>query len=70
VEQNRYILDLDHPSAGRVRMVGFPIFMSETPAELRAPAPALGQHSAEVLRDVLRYPKDQIARLEAMNAIA
>ncbi len=68
--RNRYIVEMDTPAAGRVKMVGFPIFMSDTPARLRTMAPALGQHSAEVLRDLLGYEEDEIVRLEACDAIS
>jgi formyl-CoA transferase len=57
---NRYILDIDHPSYGRVKSLGFPIFMSDTPARLRRMAPARGQHTEEIMQDVLGYTDDEI----------
>jgi formyl-CoA transferase len=68
--RNRYILALDHPSLGRVKTLGFPIFMSDTPARLDRTAPALGQHSAEILHDMLGYSEDRICELEARGIIA
>ncbi|MCP5044330.1 MAG: CoA transferase [bacterium] len=50
---NRYVLDLDHPSYGKVMSLGFPIMMSENPARLRNMAPCRGQHTEEVLEDLL-----------------
>ena len=44
--------------------------MSETPGGLRLPAPLLGEHTAEVLRDVLGLPEAEIARLGGARAIA
>jgi formyl-CoA transferase len=67
---NRYILELDDPNAGRMRTIGFPIFMSDTPARLDRPAPALGQHSADVLHELLGRDEDAIAALEARRVIA
>ncbi len=61
---NRYILDLDDASLGPLRTLGFPIFMTDTPARLRANAPRRGQHSAEILRDLLDYSERDIAALE------
>jgi crotonobetainyl-CoA:carnitine CoA-transferase CaiB-like acyl-CoA transferase len=58
---NDYILDLDHPSYGEFKSLGFPIYMSETPARLRGMAPARGQHTAEVLDETLGLPEDEIA---------
>lgn len=41
---------IDHPAAGTLQYPGAPYKMSATPWELRTPAPTLGQHTAEVLR--------------------
>jgi formyl-CoA transferase len=65
----RMIREVDHPVAGRMKLVGSPICLSETPAEIRSPAPLLGQHSEEVLRDVLGYSGDQVEALRRAKAI-
>jgi crotonobetainyl-CoA:carnitine CoA-transferase CaiB-like acyl-CoA transferase len=44
--------NVDHPAAGRVRMLGFPLKMSETPPRVRRAPPLLGEHSAEILREL------------------
>lgn len=41
----------DHPRAGTVRVVGPAVRFSETPAEIGRPAPLIGQHSVEILRE-------------------
>ena len=66
---NRYILDLEDPSLGRTSMLGFPIFMSDTPAVLSRVAPRLGQHTAEVLHDVLGFAPARIGELVQAKAI-
>jgi len=66
---NRYILDLHDGSLGMTRMLGFPIFMSDTPARLRSTAPRNGQHSAEVLADVLGYDEARIVALQQQGII-
>ena len=43
------IHELDHPLAGKLRFVGNPIRMSDTPAEMRTASPVLGQHTEEIL---------------------
>ena len=68
--RNRYIVELEHPSAGRVKTLGFPVFMSDTPARLRRTAPWVGQHSAEVLSDLLGYSEDEIVELQAEGVVA
>lgn len=39
----------DHPTEGRLRMPAFPVNFSSTPADIRLPAPRLGEHTREVL---------------------
>jgi len=68
--RNRYLLALDDPSFGPVTMLGFPIFMSESPARLARTAPCAGQHTAEVLRDVLGHSEDAITRLIEQGTVA
>jgi alpha-methylacyl-CoA racemase len=42
------VIELDQPGIGNVEQVGFPIKLSRTPATVRRPAPALGEHDDEV----------------------
>ena len=41
----------EHPTAGRVKVIGPAVKMSATPAEIRRPAPLIGQHSREILEE-------------------
>jgi crotonobetainyl-CoA:carnitine CoA-transferase CaiB-like acyl-CoA transferase len=67
---NRYVLELDHPTYGVVKSLGFPIYMSDTPARLAAMAPSKGQHSAEILHQMLGYSDAEIETFEAQGTIA
>ena len=69
VYRNRYIVDLQHPSLGAIKTLGFPIFMSDSPARLFRLAPCRGQHSFEVLHDLLGYAEDEITALRDAGAI-
>ena len=40
-DARRMIREVDHPLAGRIKVIGSPIHLSETPAEVHAPAPLL-----------------------------
>jgi len=66
---NRYVLNLRHPSLGEIQTLGFPIYMSESPARLRRTAPCVGQHSAEILQERLGYSDAQIEAFEAKGVI-
>jgi formyl-CoA transferase len=68
--RNRYILDLDRPGVGRIKTLGFPIFMSETPGRLSRTAPCLGQHTAEILHELLDYSEERIEELLEKGIIA
>jgi crotonobetainyl-CoA:carnitine CoA-transferase CaiB-like acyl-CoA transferase len=59
----------DHPTAGSIRMMGPPVRLSETPGAVRRPAPRLGQHTAEVLRERLNLDDVEIERLRRARVI-
>jgi crotonobetainyl-CoA:carnitine CoA-transferase CaiB-like acyl-CoA transferase len=65
---NDYIMEFDHPTYGREKVVGFPCHFSETPPSLRRPCPEIGQHTEEVLVE-LGYTWDDIARLKERQVI-
>ena len=61
--------ELDHPLAGRVPMVASPMRFSETPIEYRAPPPLLGEHTDDVLGELLGLDAGEIARLREGGVI-
>jgi crotonobetainyl-CoA:carnitine CoA-transferase CaiB-like acyl-CoA transferase len=63
------LVEMDHPRAGKVRMVGAPVRLSETPGSVRTPAPMLGEHTDEVLRDLLALGADEIAALRGAGVL-
>ncbi len=63
------LVEMDHPRAGKVRMVGVPVRLSETPGSVRTPAPMLGEHTEAVLRDLLGLDAGEVAALRAAGAI-
>jgi crotonobetainyl-CoA:carnitine CoA-transferase CaiB-like acyl-CoA transferase len=65
---NQYIVHFDHPVGKRVKMVGFPVKLSRTPAEIRMPAPKLGQHTDEILFE-LGYSREDLIRMREGEVI-
>lgn len=63
------IVETDHPTAGKVKIVGVPVKLSETPGAVREPAPLLGQHTDEVLRAWLGLGDAGIASLRKAGAL-
>ncbi|WP_194726090.1 CaiB/BaiF CoA transferase family protein [Noviherbaspirillum malthae] len=62
-------VDLPHPSGGTVKLVGSPMRMSATPPRYDAPPPTLGQHTEQVLQDLLGYSEQQIGELRTKGTI-
>lgn len=68
VLENEYVMDFNHPSFGRTKVVGFPSKFSKTPASIRMPSPEHGQHTEEVLLEI-GYTWDEIGRLKDLEVI-
>jgi CoA:oxalate CoA-transferase len=49
VIENEYVIEVEHPHLGTIRLPGLPVRLSETPGRVRSTAPELGQHTEEVL---------------------
>jgi crotonobetainyl-CoA:carnitine CoA-transferase CaiB-like acyl-CoA transferase len=60
---------VQHPTAGAVKMLGIPFRFSATPASIRRPPPLLGQHTEQILRDVLQLSDARIAELRSAKVI-
>jgi len=62
-------VELDHPQRGTWYNVGMPIKLSDSPADIKR-SPLLGEHTEEVLKDVLGYGDEKVAQLKAAGAFS
>jgi crotonobetainyl-CoA:carnitine CoA-transferase CaiB-like acyl-CoA transferase len=62
-------IELEHAAAGRIPLIASPMKFSATPLEHRLPPPVLGQHTDEVLRQVLELDAAAVAKLRADGVI-
>jgi crotonobetainyl-CoA:carnitine CoA-transferase CaiB-like acyl-CoA transferase len=49
------LVEIDHPSAGKIKMTGIPVKYSDTEATIRRAPPRLGEHTDEILSELLGY---------------
>ena len=63
------VVEVDHPTRGPYLTVGNPIKLSDSPPDVRR-SPLLGEHTDEVLREVLRYSAKEIADIKASGALS
>jgi crotonobetainyl-CoA:carnitine CoA-transferase CaiB-like acyl-CoA transferase len=69
VEARKLLIDVPDPILGSVKLVGPVVKMSGSPEPITKPAPALGQHNAEVLAELLGYSAAQVAALKEESII-
>jgi crotonobetainyl-CoA:carnitine CoA-transferase CaiB-like acyl-CoA transferase len=63
------VTTVEHPTAGEVKMLGIPFRFSDTPPSIRRAPPTVGQHTDEILRDVLKLSDVRIEELRAAKVI-
>ena len=57
-------VEVEHPVAGKMRIAGNPVKLSEEPFEVRSPAPLLGQDNAEVYGAFFGYGEEELKALQ------
>jgi len=67
--ENDYVTSFDHPAAGPTKVPGFPVTLSQTPASIRTRAPEFGQHTEEILMEILEMDWDDISALREQEVI-
>jgi alpha-methylacyl-CoA racemase len=68
VREREMVVSYEQPEMGEVKQLGFPIKLSRTPARITRPAPALGEHTMEVLTDA-GYSDGEIEAMVESGAV-
>jgi len=63
-------VELEHPLAGKIKLVNFPLKFSETQPVLRTPAPLLGEHNEELLKELMGFDDEKIDELMKKGIIS
>jgi benzylsuccinate CoA-transferase BbsF subunit len=64
-----YLVQKEHPEVGKRIHAGIPWQLSATPCEVQAAAPLRGQHTDDVMRDVLGFSEAEIQRLKEIQVL-
>jgi len=69
VKARDMIVEVEHPTAGKIKIPGIPIKLSNTPGSIRSPAPLYGQHTREVLCNLLEISTEDLEELNRQGVI-
>lgn len=69
VRHRGMVTSIDHPTIGELKLVGIPIHASESPGRISLAPPLLGQHTNEVLSEVLGLGAEQLVELRDRGAV-
>ncbi|MGL4687805.1 MAG: CaiB/BaiF CoA transferase family protein [Fusobacteriaceae bacterium] len=60
-------VEVEHPIAGKMKITGNHLKFSETPSEIKTPAPTLGQHTEEICKNILNLTAEEVKILKEAN---
>lgn len=63
------LVEVEHPVIGKLPLSASPVKLSRTPAEIKGPSPALGEHTDAVLRELLDVSEEELARLREREVV-
>lgn len=64
------VKEIEHPTCGPMKLVNTPVKYSYSEPSIRTPPPLLGQHTDEILRDIVRMDESEIQSLKAEGVVA
>lgn len=69
-QYRKMVKEIEQPEVGRMKVINSALgHMSETPGDVYAPAPRLGEHTEEVLKNILNYSEESIKKLKQEKII-
>jgi crotonobetainyl-CoA:carnitine CoA-transferase CaiB-like acyl-CoA transferase len=69
VLHRKMLAEMEDPVAGKIKQIGIPIKLSETPGSIRSPPPELGQHTEEILTKIAGLTKEEVKRLRKAKVL-
>ena len=64
------VKEIEHPVCGSMKFVNTPVKYSHSTPSIRTPPPLLGQHTDEILKDIVRMDESEIKELKAEGVVA
>lgn len=69
VQAREMRVEVPHPTAGSIPMVASPLKIPTAPTQVRLPPPLLGQHTDEILSELLDYDREDIEKFRAQSVV-
>ncbi|UCG83269.1 MAG: CoA transferase [Dehalococcoidia bacterium] len=69
LQERGYFAEIEHPETGKIAYPGAPFKLTESPWQIRNPAPLLGQHNEEIYCDRLDYSREELVKLRESGTI-
>ena len=64
------VKEVEHPACGTIKMVNTPVKWSDSKPGIRMPPPTLGQHTDEILLEVLEMTNEDVQSLKSEGVVA
>lgn len=69
VQYRKMLVEIEQLGIGKIKIAGSPLRLSQTPGDVYARAPLLGEHTEEILASILKLPKKEISALKEEGVI-
>jgi len=69
IKLREMIVEVEHPLAGKVKITDTPIKLSLTPGKVEKASPLLGEHTEEILKELLGFPEEEINSLKKEGVV-